>query len=365
MKQPGVCRGGDSYRIKVTPDAFQVYEQLDWSRLPWCSTTRSASQRLLLIEKQGLNTVDVVAALARGLGVPAVEVGYAGRKDRHALTRQWLSLPNRPEPRVCEAIQTAEASLPGGFRVLAQLGLDRKLRVGELVGNAFCLSVVVPTRLLAAARGAGYSEVEAGLCPLLRRSIARLVQHGFPNRFGSQRLDAAQVQRAERQLARRTRRRGARGRSERERGDRGWALSVLRAHLFNAVLERRLVIDEAMAPLAGDPLVDGQASGPLWGRGRPLTTDDCARFEASVLAPYPNTLSLLEHGGVSHGRRSLRVWPRRFRARQRAGRLELQFSLPAGSYATELVRSLLMPLGLSECTTASLSDSGLASGLKS
>ncbi|MBV8755736.1 MAG: tRNA pseudouridine(13) synthase TruD, partial [Deltaproteobacteria bacterium] len=45
------------------------------------------------IEKRGLNTAQAVQRIARALGVGERDVGVAGMKDRHAVTRQWISLP--------------------------------------------------------------------------------------------------------------------------------------------------------------------------------------------------------------------------------------------------------------------------------
>ena len=54
----------------------------------------------LWIEKRDANTAWVARQLARHAGVSARDVGYAGLKDRQAVTTQWFSihLPGRSDP---------------------------------------------------------------------------------------------------------------------------------------------------------------------------------------------------------------------------------------------------------------------------
>ncbi|MCS5637330.1 MAG: tRNA pseudouridine(13) synthase TruD, partial [Myxococcota bacterium] len=53
----------------------------------------SGGHTFLRIEKRLLTSDGVARQLAAAAGVPARDVGYAGRKDRVALTTQWMSVP--------------------------------------------------------------------------------------------------------------------------------------------------------------------------------------------------------------------------------------------------------------------------------
>src|SRR5690606_41885194 len=112
---------------------------------------------------------------ARWAGVGEAAIGYAGLKDRHALTRQRFSvqLPGREAPDI-EALQAAaEASGAGqALRVLEQARHARKLPRGALAGNRF--------RLVLREVQGGRDAIEARL-----RDIAG---HGVPNYFGDQRF---------------------------------------------------------------------------------------------------------------------------------------------------------------------------------
>lgn len=77
-------------KIKVLPEDFQVTERLN---LPISST--DGTYAIYRLKKRGWNTVDAIAAAARANGVPVSAIGYGGKKDRHASTEQFLSVPSR------------------------------------------------------------------------------------------------------------------------------------------------------------------------------------------------------------------------------------------------------------------------------
>ncbi len=112
--------------IRSCPDDFIVDERAA------VEPTHDGEHLLLRIEKRGLNTNDVATELARLYDVPPRDVSFAGMKDRHAVTRQWFSVltPSEPLP----------ATSPD-WRVLEAARHQRKLRRGELAGNAFCIRV--------------------------------------------------------------------------------------------------------------------------------------------------------------------------------------------------------------------------------
>ena len=126
---------------------------------------------LLYIEKAGSNTAWLARQLARYAKVPAVDVGYAGLKDRHAVTRQWFSVrtvQSRPDWLKLDI---------DGVRVLSAARHDRKLRRGAHRSNAFRIRLrdVVPT-------GAAMRFAD------LVARIDALRTLGVPNYFGEQRF---------------------------------------------------------------------------------------------------------------------------------------------------------------------------------
>ena len=214
-----------SGQIRKQPEDFVVIEDLGFQ------PSGEGEHAYLQVEKRNANTSWVAWRIAEFAGIREMDVGYAGRKDRHAITTQWFScyLPGQPDPDwaqfSAEGVQLKQATRHGG-----------KLRPGDLAGNRFELLVRMdahdPTQRAA-----------------LEMRLSRLAEEGFPNYFGAQRFgrDDQNLEAADRLLRR----------GERVRGDRGMLISAARSALFNHYLSNRLA--------AGSP---GDDVGPLYGRSR-------------------------------------------------------------------------------------------------
>lgn len=121
---------------------------------------------LVRILKNGCNTRFVADALAKFLKIHAREVSFAGQKDKHAVTEQWLCarVPGKEMP------DLSKFQLEG-CQVLEYARHKRKLRLGALKGNQFTLVLrEISDR----------DDVETRL-----QAIA---EHGVPNYFGAQRF---------------------------------------------------------------------------------------------------------------------------------------------------------------------------------
>lgn len=286
------------------PDDFFVDERAAFE------PSQDGEHLLLRIEKRGANTNDVATELARLYAVSPRDVSFAGMKDRHAVTRQWFS------------VLTPLASVPTPsthWRVLEHARHPRKLRRGELAGNAFCIRV----------RGIR-GDVQG-----LSDRIAMLRDAGVPNYFGEQRFgrDAGNVERARAWICRRPR-------ASVPAFQKGLHLSTARALLFNAVLARRVEAGNWNRLIEGDVPLDGSPTGPLWGRGRPQAHDAALDLEMAALADYGEWLDPLEHLGLTQERRRFVSRPLQLEAAIDDCTLELRFELPPGHYATALLREI-------------------------
>jgi tRNA pseudouridine13 synthase len=325
--------------LRQAPADFQVDEQLGFA------PDGDGPHWLLRVRKTDANTDWVARRLAATAGVPARDVGYAGLKDRRAITTQWFTLP---------ASQKAGEDPPGpDWSVLMAEGIEvveahrhrRKLRRGTLAGNAFRI-------LLRDVDGDGDD---------LADRIARIVEHGVPNWFGPQRFGrrSGNLHRA-----------AALFRGERPRGSRqqrGLWLSAARAQLFNEVLARRVANGTWDNPQPGERMqlagsqshflvetIDAEIrqrhadrdilpTGPLFGAGEPLTAFSVAAIEAAVAASFPDWIDGLTRAGLHQERRALRLDPSDLTWDQPApDQLLLQFGLPAGAYATAVLRELVL-----------------------
>jgi tRNA pseudouridine13 synthase len=349
-----------SCRLRARAEDFVVDEVLAFG------PDGDGEHLLMRVRKTDANTDWAARRLASVAGVPAKAVGFAGLKDRHAVTTQWFSvhLGPRPEPRW-------NALLDDGIEVLESYRHRRKLRRGVLAGNRFELRL---------------REVQGDLDALARR-IDRLASRGVPNYFGPQRFgrDQGNLYRADELFRAQALGAGGAGSGrQRQRAGRhvmGLWLSAARSQLFNEVLALRVERGDWRDALPGERLQlsgshshflaetvdaairarvesgDAQPTGPLFGAGEPLTTAEIAALEAAVAAAFPGWIDGLAAAGLKQERRPLALFPEGLVmevveptpeqsadavAENKPGlpQLMLRFTLPAGSYATALLREL-------------------------
>jgi tRNA pseudouridine13 synthase len=329
---------GSGGALRATPEDFRVDE------LPAYLPSGSGPHLYVRIEKRGRTTRDAVRALAAALGVPERDAGYAGLKDRDAVTTQWLSFPaaRDPDPRLLEAT---------GVRVLEVSRHANKLRPGHARGNRFAVAV----------RGG-----DAGRA---RACAAALAATGLPNFFGPQRFGReggnAAVGRA---LLRGEATPEAR-RAARDRFLRRLSISAWQSALFNRWLAERMADGLFATALAGDPLKKLDTGGLFTCEDPAVDGPRVARFEVSPAGPMFGH-KLRPAGGVP-GEREARllaaegIGPEDLargggeaEGTRRAARLLVEvalepledgylarFELPKGSYATVVMRELMKAEG--------------------
>ncbi len=299
----------------------------------------------LWIEKRGLTTGEAARRVARAAGVNDREVGFAGQKDRHATTRQFLSVPGL-------APEAALALGDPDWRVLRAERHGNKLRLGHNKGNRF--EVVL-------------EQVEPAEAERLTARLLELGRLGVPNRFGDQRFGAAGDNVATALALLRGERR------ERDHRKRQFMLSALQSAVFNHALDLRAASGGLLKLREGDVL-QKRDSGGLF------ITDDLQRDAERVAAgevvptgPLPGNREREPPEGtearrledealalVGVRREELAPLGRDLPGARRAvvapvtlgtppaetepeARLRLIFSLPSGSYATVVIEALLAP----------------------
>ncbi|MBV4501246.1 tRNA pseudouridine(13) synthase TruD [Pseudomonas shirazensis] len=324
--------------LKAVAEDFQVDEVLD---IP---LTGQGEHLWLWVEKRDLNTEEAARRLARAAGVPLRAISYAGLKDRQALTRQWFSLhlPGKADPDLSRAEDDT-------LRILKRDRHLRKLQRGAHSANGFTLRLTALT--------ADHAALDARL--------QQLKAQGVPNYFGSQRFGhgGGNVQDAQSWAERAA--------LPEQRNVRSRLLSAGRSYVFNRVLAARVADGSWQRAQIGDLLaftdsrsffpageaectdprlaiLDLHPTGPLWGEGPTPTTGATAELESAVGAQHAALGHWLARAGMSHERRILRLpiggltwhYPE-------PDILQLEFVLPAGCFATVVVRELvdLVPVG--------------------
>ncbi len=294
---------------------------------------------LLQIEKRNTNTQWLADQLARFVGIPKRDVSYAGMKDKHAVTRQWFSLgmAGAEEPD-WDKLNSED------LRVLQHARHRRKLRRGTLRGNRFKLVI---------------RDLHGDLGALETR-LQHVADQGVPNYFGAQRFghEGANLQQAEAMFQ---------GRRIKDRHKRSLYLSAARSFLFNAVLSPRVARGDWNQAISGEVLMlagtnsyfvpetidaeitqrltdfDIHPSGCLWGKGSSPAQGKAAELERHLAETHPLLCRGLEQAGLKQERRALRlpVAELRWELDAAANILVLQFFLPAGAYATTVLRELV------------------------
>lgn len=287
------------------------------------------------VRKTDCNTLFVGEQLAKFAGISARNMSYAGLKDRKAVTEQWFSLqmPGQPTP------DFSQFSLEG-VEILEVTRHQRKIRIGSLQGNHFEILL----------RNAKETDE-------LKVRLDFLAKNGFPNYFTEQRFgrDGNNLTQALR---------WANGEIKvKDRNKRSFYLSAARSEIFNLIVSKRMELDLAQQILLGDVLqLNGSHSwflvdesedlaqlqqrlaqqdvlltAPLIGEEEKSAVD----FEHEIFAQHQALFALMRQERMKAARRPILMHPQHFQWQFEPNGLRLQFALPAGSYATALIRELV------------------------
>ncbi|MDB4968665.1 MAG: tRNA pseudouridine synthase TruD [Myxococcales bacterium] len=330
---------------KASPEDFIVDE------LPAYSPAGEGPHTFVRIEKRALTTAEAVARLCRALAISPKDAGVAGQKDRQALTRQWVSLPEVDPER-------ALAAVVDGVKVLEAARHGNKLRTGHLAGNRFTLTL----------RGVGADAVARA-----QAVLDRLAAVGLPNYFGTQRFGARgdNAARGKLLLAPPTGAADAKRRPRLPGAEIRMLVSAYQSELFNRYLDARIDDDLLGTVVAGDVLkktdtgglftadevavADAQArltaralvvTGPMFGHkmmSPPPGSPSRAREDSLLAAEGIDAATFAVMGKLAEGTRRPLLVPVAAPAVRPAGddAIVLEFALPSGSYATVLLAEVV------------------------
>ncbi|SFV64107.1 tRNA pseudouridine 13 synthase [hydrothermal vent metagenome] len=148
------------FHFKQSPRDFVVEE------LPIYEFSGEGEHLILLVRKKNLSTNEMVGQIARYLGIKNREIGYAGLKDKHAMTKQYISLHKKYE----EAMEGFNFE---GIKIISKTYHNNKIRIGHLKGNRFYIKIkkVNPTSAIK-----------------IDEALKNIKNNGMPNYFGYQRF---------------------------------------------------------------------------------------------------------------------------------------------------------------------------------
>jgi tRNA pseudouridine13 synthase len=338
------------FRFKQSPRDFVVEE------LPLYEFSGEGEHLFLFVRKKNLTTPEMIGIFARFLGIKNKEIGYAGLKDKHAMTKQYISLHRKYE-------ETLESFEHEDVKILSKAYHNNKIRIGHLKGNRFYIRL---------------KKVNPTSAVKLDEALKTIAQNGMPNYFGYQRfgndgdnhIDGEKV---------------AKGlKKERNPRVKQLLINSYQSHLFNMWLSRRLEINSLIAsfepaelePLLNLPLEQLKALKAQKHSFKVLLGDIMEHYPHGKLFDFDGSAEDLERfnlrdisvtgllcgnkvklssgtAGVIEkdfndtinadgSRRYAWIYPTEIEGRFNAieAQYELNFTLPKGSYATVLVEEL-------------------------
>ena len=285
---------------------------------------------ILRVQKIEMTTWDMIAEFAKFLNIPAEKVGYAGLKDKHATTTQYISVEAKYE----NAMKKFKNKQ---IKILKRIRHNHAIRMGDLAGNRFKINLY------------GVEQIEAGRIEKLALKSAK---SGLPNYFGYQRFgrDGDSIEQAKSMIA----------------GDihiedsklKRFLISIYQSQFFNEWLKERVLFSRennngVYKLLEGDiyqtpegkiftpksiPLKDFEdakvmPTGLLCGRGVYRARDEARKIEEK----YDD--GFLYEKGL---RRPAIIFPKDIVCKYNKdfAKLTLEFSLPKGSYATVFLENV-------------------------
>lgn len=310
--------------------------------IPVYAPTGEGDHLFLWIEKRGVSAQFLVKILAQQLQISSRDIGVAGMKDRHAITRQFVSVPGECEPLLADFAFD-------GITILESKRHERKLKTGHLKGNRFSILI---------------RNCEEGGFENALTIQEKIDAFGFPNYYGTQRMGidnetlhmGFKLLRDER----------VPGKYFRNKSLKRLALSAAQSHLFNCVLSSRISEQRQHTVQLGDVMqvresggmfvVEEQGveqerfdaretviTGPIFGPKMKQPTHEVLERELKIL--HASGLEMAHFSRykklTSGSRRPFLIWPEQLKIEQTDDGLLFDFTLPSGVYATMLLREFM------------------------
>jgi tRNA pseudouridine13 synthase len=337
---------GVAGRLKERPEDFVVEE------IPAYLPCGEGEHLFLWVEKIDVPADELARHLARTLDVSRDDIGVAGLKDRRAISRQFVSVPARAAERI-------DAANSDSVRVVSATRHTNKLKTGHLKGNTFSI-------LLRAPLGDFRTEADEARLQAATAIVERLRAIGVPNYYGEQRFGIG----GETAILGFELLRGSKTTRDIPYAKRKFllrlALSAAQSELFNAALADRMSRGELRTVLAGDVLrkvetgglftaIDAateqarldagevQITGPIFGPKMQQPSGEVALREAALLDASGLTLAdFSRYPKLTTGtRRPYLIGAAELSVTAEAEGLRFTFALPAGAYATVLLREIM------------------------
>lgn len=317
--------------IKTVPEHFIVEEVLPYA------PSGEGEHVYVTFRRSGWNTADAAREFQRALGATPADVGWGGRKDRTAVAVQTLSIRCGLDIPLT-AVEKKLAALP--FDILAIDRHRNKIKTGHVAANRFTIVV---------------SQPDAAALPRAEVIAERLKRTGVPNFYGPQRFGHG-MQNLVRAFA--LFENGRRARKD------AFMVSVAQSALFNIWLRQRMesggyrqLLDGDLvkktdtggmfqvedAAMEADRFSAGEIvyTGPIFGFKMRAAGGPAGEREAALLADFDLTPEDFRRFRAPGSRRTAILYPPDLALAAVEAGLEFRFTLPAGAYATTVLREFI------------------------
>ena len=349
-----------NFYFSQNPRDFMVRE------IPLYDFSHTGEHHILNIRKKGLNTQEVIKILSSLLGCKAHDIGYAGLKDKSATTTQYFSINKKFTTKLDSHLPHLESQ---GIKILSQTYHDNKIKLGHLKGNSFFIRL---------------KKVNPTMAVQMTQAIENIKSQGLPNYFGYQRFGKYQDNHLEGKKI------IDKQAKYRNKTLQEFLISSYQSHLFNQWLSFRIQISKIFAHFSPQEIKEAlQMQNIFWDKnliesihaqkhffkilrgdvlghypfGKLFCTDlqahDLERFDTRLLSPTGLLYGkksfesmheareleerFVDSAIMANGaRRYAWVWPEsvEYRYLEQECWLELEFSLPKGSYATIFIEEI-------------------------
>ena len=339
------------FSFKQSPETFKVIENT------LVKPQKRGDFRLLEVTKTSISTIELIEYISSVLKIKEKEISYAGLKDKHAVTTQYLTLPRNISVKKFNSNDRVN---------IKELGFcDKPLKIGELRSNSF--EIVL-------------NDVTEDEYIKIERAFNSIKKNGFANFFGYQRfgvLDDASLK------GKKISEFGKGSKNQKSR----IIVAAYQAKYFNDWLNRRLEISKNIIDNKKDSVVSAlsptllklikKSTTPFkllpgdlgfsykkgkksfesvnniekyielldkrWFYPTGVLFGSSVRFSASVAGKIEREFIDYDFDALRGARRAAWVWPQRadISFDKINNNATLKFTLPAGSYATVLLEELL------------------------
>lgn len=337
--------------FKQTKDDFVVTE------VPLYEFSGEGEHLVLKIRKKDLSTWDAIEIIANFLGCKTREIGYAGLKDKNAMTIQSISIHKSFEEKI-------DSFKHDNIKILEKTYHNNKIKIGHLKGNKFFVRL----------KRVGLLE-----CKKIEEALEKIVTFGMPNYFGFQRfgIEGNNYLKGKDIIEGKLK--------EKRRNLRQMYINSYQSYLFNSWLSRRIEISKLIdafepkeiAQKLNLPLDEVKRmkkqkhplkvlTGDLFSHypyGRIFNIEDLEeesekfynrdrvptgllpgkRVKSSISLAHEIEKEFDKRTGEDGARRFAWVFPEDIQSNYKEDKnwMELNFYLPKGSYATELIAEII------------------------